>query len=261
MADKVGANKVGRREFIKGMGVVVAATAVPVGAVEAAGAPGAVQQGGGRPPAPAAEAPPPVQSRVQHPAEQALVFFTVPEAAFIGAAVDRLIPPDENGPGATDCGVVLYIDRQLAGAFGRGSGFYLAGPWSGESLPTQGYQLGLAPAELYRLAIAEIDKAARQANGGKAFSELDSGQQDNVLQSLDKGEMQLDTVPGKVFFDMLLANATEGYFADPAYGGNRDMGGWKMIGFPGARGGYAEAIVQYRNTPFGEVPVKLADLQ
>lgn len=56
-------------------------------------------------------------------------FFTAPEAAFIEAAVDRLIPPDEIGPGAVQAGVPTYIDRQLDGAWGAGERLYRSGPW------------------------------------------------------------------------------------------------------------------------------------
>ena len=46
----------------------------------------------------------------------AYTFLTAPEAAFVETAVDRLIPADELTPGGTDCGVAIFIDRQLAGA-------------------------------------------------------------------------------------------------------------------------------------------------
>ncbi len=195
------------------------------------------------------------------PSGRALVFFTAVEAAFVGAAIERFIPADDGGPGAGEAGVLCYIDRQLAGSFGAGHRMYLGGPWPDGALPSQGYQLPLTPADLYRLAIAEIHQASRQANGGKTFAELSGEQQEAMLQSLDKGELHLPSAPGKAFLDLLLANTVEGYFGDPAYGGNGDLGGWKMIGFPGARGNYADAIVLYRNKPYDELPLRLVDLQ
>src|SRR4051812_8273331 len=42
-------------------------------------------------------------------------FFTPAERAFIEAAVGRLIPNDDVGPGAVEAGVPFFIDRQLAG--------------------------------------------------------------------------------------------------------------------------------------------------
>jgi gluconate 2-dehydrogenase gamma chain len=194
------------------------------------------------------------------PAERALVFFNADEAALVGAAIDRLIPADEAGPGAVEAGLVLFIDRQLAGGYGQGEGLYLAGPWPEGAMPQQGYQLPLTPAALYRIGIAELDQAVRRDHG-KAFAELPAVERDAVLTALERGELALETLPGKVFFDLLLADTLAGYFADPAYGGNQGMGGWRMIGFPGARGDYADLIIPFRNKPFGEEPEALIDLQ
>ena len=63
------------------------------------------------------------------PVSHAYTFLTAPEAAFIEAAVDRLIPADDLTPGGTDCGVATFIDRQLAGAWGSGDRMYMQGPW------------------------------------------------------------------------------------------------------------------------------------
>jgi hypothetical protein len=58
--------------------------------------------------------------------------------------------------------------------------------------------------------------------------------QDKTLRGLESGEIKLDDgVDSKALFAMLLQNAKEGYLSDPIYGGNKDMGAWKMIGFPG----------------------------
>ncbi len=84
------------------------------------------------------------------------VFFTAEEAAFIEAATARLIPKDDLGPGAREAGVPLFLDRQLAGAFGRAARWYMQGPWA-KGTPTQGYQSRMTPAELYRAAIKAID--------------------------------------------------------------------------------------------------------
>ncbi|MDB5945097.1 MAG: hypothetical protein JWQ33_123, partial [Ramlibacter sp.] len=79
----------------------------------------------------------------------AYLFLTAAEAAFIEPAVDRLIPPDELGPGAREAGVPGYIDLQLAGAWGAGEKLYRSGPWQAGT-PSQGYQLPYTPAELFR---------------------------------------------------------------------------------------------------------------
>src|SRR6185503_2514526 len=103
-----------RRDFLKTVGTVGAsgiAAAVGADAAEAQTRPAAAG-----PSSPVA---------VSH----AYTFLTAPEAAFIEAAVDRLIPADDLTPGGTDCGVAIFIDRQLAGAWGSGDRTYMQGPW------------------------------------------------------------------------------------------------------------------------------------
>ena len=167
------------------------------------------------------------------------LFFSAGEAAFVEAAVSRLVPKDELGPGALECGVAVFIDRQLAGPYGQGDHFYLKGPFpNGE--PSQGWQMP-KPADVYRSAIAEIDRYAVDAHGG-GFAQLTPDKQDEILKALESGKAKLrGGVESKAFFALLLQNTMEGFFADPLYGGNRDMAGWRLIGFPGAR---------YNNRPF-----------
>lgn len=167
-------------------------------------------------------------------------FFGPDEAAFIEAAVERIIPPDANGPGAKDAGVPIFLDRQLDGAFGKGDHYYLQGPWPKGS-KTQGYQSRYAPAELYRAAIKAVDGYCRDKHG-KLFRELPPDRQDEVLKACESGEAQLEGVDAKTWFTLFLTNVQEGFWADPIYGGNRDMAGWKMIGFPGAHYDYSEWI-------------------
>ena len=60
----------------------------------------------------------------------------------------------------------------------------------------------------------------------------------------------------KYFFGLLLDNVTEGFFADPIYGGNRDMAGWKLVGFPGTRYDYRDVVAR-PNQPYTLPPVGL----
>lgn len=175
---------------------------------------------------------------------QTFSYFTSPEITFLNAAVERLIPTDNLGPGARDAGVVYFIDQQMASPFGRAERWYMQGPWR-EGTKEQGYQLKLTPAQLYRTGIRGVDDYCRTKFSGKVFSALDAATQDNLLQSLDKGEVQIAEAPAKEFFDMLLQNTMEGFLADPMYGGNRNFAGWKLIGFPGPRYNYVEEIEQH----------------
>jgi gluconate 2-dehydrogenase gamma chain len=179
----------------------------------------------------------------------AYVFFNPAEAAFIEAAVARLIPKDETGPGALEAGVPNYIDKQLGGAWGAGERLYRSGPWRPGSR-SQGYQLPFTPVELFRTAIRAINQKAN-------FAGLPAKEQDAFLDSLQKGSDDLGGVPSNVFFESLLEVTIEGFFADPAYGGNRDMVAWKMIGFPGAYADFYE-LVDKHNVAYKAPPTSLA---
>jgi gluconate 2-dehydrogenase gamma chain len=180
-------------------------------------------------------------------------YLTADEAKFIEAAVARLIPADDLGPGAKDAGAALFIDRQLLGAYGAATDWYMQGPWA-DGEETQGYQSRMTPAQLYRAAIKTVDEHCRKTFGGKVFSALAVEQQDRVLTSLEKDEIKFNPIKGKAFFDLLLQNTIEGFFSDPIYGGNRDMIGWKLIGFPGARYDY-RPYVKLHNQRLSLAPV------
>ena len=144
-------------------------------------------------------------------------YFTAPEIAFLDAAVSRLIPADDLGPGAKEAGVTFFIDQQMAGPFGRGETWYMQGPWK-DGTEQQGYQLKLTPAQLYRVGIQAADDYCRRTFK-KNFAELGAADQDKVLRGLEKGEIELAGAPAKEFFSMLWQNTGEGFFADPIYGG------------------------------------------
>ena len=185
------------------------------------------------------------------------VFFTPAEVAFVDAAVARLIPHDAVGPGGVEAGVTFFLDRQLAGKFGRGDHYFLGGPWP-KGTPEQGYQSRFSPAQLYRAAIVAIDKYVSATFNGNLFSKLAEADQDTVLKGLESGDIKLDDgVDSKAFFAMLLQNTKEGYFSDPIYGGNKDMGAWKMIGFPGAHYDYKEWVPRHgERVPYPTVSFK-----
>jgi gluconate 2-dehydrogenase gamma chain len=187
-----------------------------------------------------------------------LFFFTEPEARFMTAAVNRLIPPDPRWPGAADAGVVTYIDRQLASGYGEGAKMYLKGPWVPDAPTQQGYQLRYTPAELYRRAIAETGEIVRQSHNGQEFWDLDALPMDDILKGLETGGIALPSLPSPVFFESLLANTIEGWFADPAYGGNRDMVAWRMIGFPGAYAQYVDLVEEHGHV-CRRPPISIAD--
>jgi gluconate 2-dehydrogenase gamma chain len=172
------------------------------------------------------------------------VYFTPEEGAAIEALVDRLIPPDPQTPGGKDAGCAVFIDRQLAGPYGSYEGLYMRGPFA-DGTPEQGLQSPMTPAERYRQSLAALYKYCRANYAGKPFAELPDDQKDKVISGLEQGSVKLDGANGQVFFEELLRNTQEGFFADPIYGGNRDMVGWKMIGFPGARYDYRDWVERH----------------
>lgn len=173
--------------------------------------------------------------------EHAYLYLTQPEVRFLDAAVARLIPADELGPGAKEAGVSCYIDGQLASGWGVHGRNYRMGPWH-EGTPEHGFQSRLTPQEIYRAAIREIDLHCSK-QFGRNFHALSSAQQDELLRALEENKIALESVSARLFFDMLLKNTEEGFFADPIYGGNRDKIGWKLVGFPGVGSAhYAEHL-------------------
>src|SRR5580704_1854084 len=163
----------GRRVFLKGLGSVGATGVAAMVPIEVASPP--------QPQAPA-KSPAAVQS-----APHAYTFLTPPEAAFVEAAVDRLIPADNLTPSGTDCGVAVFIDRQLGGAWGSGDRMYMQGPWR-KGTPTQGYQFPMTPAEFFRAGIASANAYCRQTYR-KEFDRLGPDQQIQVLQGLEQGRI------------------------------------------------------------------------
>jgi gluconate 2-dehydrogenase gamma chain len=168
-------------------------------------------------------------------------YFTPQEAKTVEAFVDRLIPSDELSPGGKDCGCAVFIDRQLAGPYGRNESLYMMGPFQ-PGTKQQGPQSPLTAAQQYRKALAALDAACRGEYGGKSFAELSDEQKDSVIKGLEGGSFKLDGFDGQSFFTLILTDTRNGFLADPIYGGNKDMAAWKMIGFPGTHYDYRDWI-------------------
>jgi gluconate 2-dehydrogenase gamma chain len=168
-----------------------------------------------------------------------LRFFTAGEARVVVAACERIFPNDESGPGATEAGVVVYIDRQLAGPYGGDKYRYTKGPFV-ESMPEHGYQGKATPREIYRAGIA----------GLSGFADLEPAQQDERLRAIERS----------LFFQMLRRHTIEGMFSDPLHGGNAGMIGWQLIGYPGPLMSYRDQIGKQDGTRWQRKPVSLSDI-
>lgn len=185
-------------------------------------------------------------------------YLTQTEVRFLDAAVERLIPTDELGPGARDAGVTCYIDRQLCSVWGTHGRNYRSGPWL-DGTPEQGFQSRLTPQEIYRIGIRETDEHCRALHG-KPFEQLPATQQDEMLRALERGEIELPSLSSRLFFGLLWRNTEEGFFADPMYGGNRGKAGWKLLGFPGISSSAYSAHLD-RSEPYRAEPVSILDIE
>lgn len=229
-----------RRQFLLGAGL--AGTAIAAGLSDHAEA----QQ-----PAPATSPTPPAADA------EPFVTLTALEAAFIVAAVDTLIPADELSPSGSDCGVAIFIDRQLGSAWGGGAKMYRAGPYL-KGKPEQGYQLALTPREFFAAGISAANAWTRKAYG-KDFDRLASADRVAALKAMKEGKAAFENFEARAFFTQLHGITMAGFFSDPIYGGNRDKIGWKVLGFPGLPATYADKVDAYRNKRYVADPQSIAD--
>jgi gluconate 2-dehydrogenase gamma chain len=166
-----------------------------------------------------------------------LRFFTSREAQVIAAACDRIFPSDESGPGAQEAGVVIYIDRQLAGPYGRDRYRYTKAPFV-ESVPEHGYQGKANPQEIYHDGLKQL---------GEDFADIDVTKRDERLRFME------DTL----FFRMLRAHTIEGMFSDPMHGGNAGLIGWQLIGYPGPLMSHRDEVGRNYGEPWAGMPMSL----
>jgi gluconate 2-dehydrogenase gamma chain len=179
-------------------------------------------------------------------------FFTGEEGRTMEALADRIIPADSETPGGKDSGCAVFVDRQLAGPYGRQEGLYVRPPFQAGA-KNQGHQSENDPAQQYREGLAALNQASN-AKYSKSFARLSDDDKDAVLKGLENGEFKLQGIDGKAFFEQIVRDVQMGFFADPIYGGNRDMVAWKMIGYPGARYNYLDWVGRH-NERFPLPPV------
>ena len=183
-------------------------------------------------------------------------FFNADEWRFIIAACDRLIPHDEHGPGAVELGVPEFLDRHMQTPYASGDIWYMQGPFQ-EAGPEFGYQGKLPLRDILRSGIKAFDAHCARQFSGKKFADLDAPHQEAILKDAEGGKLKLDDISEKLFFTNLLNEVRNGYFSDPKYGGNKGMGSWKMIGYPGMRADYID-WVRVRDKPYPIGPVDLS---
>lgn len=186
--------------------------------------------------------------------DRKLTFFTPEEFRFLDVACECIYPHDALGPGASALGVAYFIDGQMQTPYGRGELWYMSGPFQ-EGPANLGYQLPLAPCDLYRQGIRAADHYARTERG-KAFADLTPEIQVELLTAFEGGAIDFPAFNARLFFEQLRTNTLEGVFADPAYGGNLHMQGWMLLGFPGARADFMDWVNQ-EGTAYPFPPVSI----
>jgi len=196
MAEKTDADKPGlsRRALLKQVGLAGAVAAVPLELFRSA------------PVAAALEAP---RAAAQTSAAEALETLTAAESSTLEAIVARLIPTDDNGPGAADARAGRYIDRALGGALASSR-------------------------DVYRAGLAAVDRYARTSRGAP-FHQLAPEHQDALLRDIENDAATGFEAASSIFFNLVRAHTIQGTFGDPYYGGNAAFVGWDLIGYPGIR--------------------------
>ena len=182
------------------------------------------------------------------------------EAGFLEAVVNVMCPADHLTPSGVDCGLAVFIDRQLAGGYGKGERLYMRGPWR-QGKPQLGYQLPLTPEQFFKIGIAAADNAAKK-KFGKGFAALPADVADGFLHDIAADKVTDARVPLASWFNELVYPLfTEACFADPIYGGNVGKVFWKMIGYPGLPATHTRDMTEFRGKPYpgAQNPKSMAD--
>ena len=164
-------------------------------------------------------------------------FLDADERSTLVALVERIFPPGDGGPGASELGVPAFIDSQLASPWGRGDLTYAAGPFRVPDHGGHGWQSPLAPRDVYRQGLAALDRYCRTRFGGP-LAALGAADQDAAVAALRADEVDPAPPPGvPSFFSLCRENVLEGLYSDPRHGGNAGGAGWDWVGYLGAKGG------------------------
>ncbi|XID94769.1 gluconate 2-dehydrogenase subunit 3 family protein [Paenibacillaceae bacterium WGS1546] len=232
-----------RRKFLKYSGTALGGVVVGgvIGGIIGVNANKEKAEGPNPPASPGdAEAPGPSSAPPDRDYNRALMFFNQEQFRTAEAAAERIYPRDEAGPGAAELGAAYFIDHEMAGAYGFNAREYMSPPFY-KAEATQGYQLTYRRRELMALGLDALNQYSVGRHERK-FAELSPEEQDAVLTAFEKDEVDLQGVPASTFFSLLRNMTIEGVYADPLYGGNRNMEGWRMRNYPGNQMSYYNEI-------------------
>lgn len=197
------------------------------------------------------------------PPERDFQALTDGEAIAVEMITARLLPGTPDDPGAREAGVVYYIDYLLSQNEGFVEPTYRSGPWAkgyegdtepdpepdviwvpAEELSRYGYQAPLSPLAIYQLGLAALEAYADDT-WSQPIADLGDQELDDMIWAMLRNEIDQFTEFSPIsFFHTLRQHTAEGFFSDPGYGGNRDLAGWRLVGFPGAQRSYSPLEMQ-----------------
>ena len=134
-------------------------------------------------------------------------FFTLAEATCVIALCEQIIPADTYGGGATEAGVIHYIDKQLVAVFDYDQ-------------------------VIYQQGISSLQQSSLDLHH-KRFEALDFDTRNNFLKKLEEGELP-DKHWGELnqnrFFRLVISHTMQGFYGAPRHGGNKNYMSYKMMG-------------------------------
>ena len=133
-------------------------------------------------------------------------FFTSEEALLVLSVCEALIPEDENGPGATQAGVIYYIDKQLSGVFSNQQ-------------------------SAYRNGLVALQKSCRNLFGSD-FEDLSDELRIQFLKMMENNNLPGDYWmhhPPADFFSTIVKHSMQGFYGPPRHGGNKNYISYKIM--------------------------------
>jgi hypothetical protein len=180
-------------------------------------------------------------------------FLSHDQRRILEAACARLVPADQDPDGA-EAGAADYIDGLLGAFFTDPPRIWAGGPFSG--------RYGGEPsfAGFHRLSAQDELAWRTRIEGSNGISERERlgpvvGLQEQYTAGLAALGEDFPTLPAEqqderlrsagLFLNLLHEHVCEGLYAAPEYGGNRDLIGWRSIGYLGdvQPRGYSDAEV------------------
>ncbi len=145
-------------------------------------------------------------TRLRSDAPHKYRFFTEAEAGLVIELCEQIIPRDDVA-GATDAGVIYFIDRQLTGPLARHQ-------------------------QTYRKGLESFSKTCLQLHQ-QAFAQLDTARKIAVMKLVDTGKAPKELwkeVSQSAFFKVLIEHTMQGFYGPPRHGGNRDYVSYRILG-------------------------------